>query len=221
MAPEMRRISEYDKLSEDDRKTALHTLTLEDIHVHLETSESSEEQVQKVLEDSVERGAKILNDHQVELEELPAVTYNPSMNGSAVNGETALMEIGRRGVKKQPYNLLKQVTHELIHHKMKEEGAPTRFYDHREEALAQLWSLYFDGTITDEAERQKRLKRLVEPYDRMKQGRGQKIVSNAFKYLDRYEKDYSGPPHQRMTMLIHEHIQREIDQEHLSLGEKA
>lgn len=227
MAPEMRRISEYDQLSQQDKTAALHSLALEDIRSHLDAAEHqgnrqmAEEQVQQVLEDSVERGAEILDDHHVSFEELPAVVYNPEMNGSAVNGETALLEVGKRGEKDATYHLLKQVTHELVHYKMKEEGASTRFYDTREEALAQLWSLYFDGRIEDKAERQEKLKRLQKPYDEMKEGRGQKIVSDAFRYLDRYEKDWSGPPHQRMTFLIHEHIQREIDSAHLSIGEQA
>lgn len=223
----MRRISEYETLSSQNKTAALHSLSLEDIRSHLEAAElrggkeQAAEEVKKVLEDSVRRGAEILDDHHFELEDLPSVVYNPDLEGSAVNGETGLMEIGRRGVKKAPYNLLKQVTHELLHYGMKQKGAPTDIYDTREEALAQLWSLYFDGRIEDEKKRQEKLKRLIQPYDRMEEGRGQRIVSDAFRYLDRYEKDYSGPPHQRMTMLIHEHVRREVDREHLRIGKNA
>lgn len=80
--------------------------------------------------------------------------YVPSLSGARYDDEADALEVGGPGVMDRPYYLETELSHELLHHHVREAHGVEE-YTPEEEGVMQVWSCYHADVIDDEAERER------------------------------------------------------------------
>lgn len=197
-----------------EQEYLLRDVTLEDLGNHYDAS-GQDEEMDAVLDQALDVALETMEGHGLAFSEEPDTSYDPEMNGAGFedrDGENRV-EIGRPGRIDKDYGLLEEMTHELIHgHLRTEQGVET--YTPREEALTQVWNLYWEGSIEDGEERADQLQQVQQAYNEeetMPEGFGDDIRKHADRFLAMYDEDMVGSPTRKMTELLGTYQDRYVD----------
>lgn len=197
-----------------EQQYLLRDVTLEELGNHYDTS-GQDDELDAVLDHALDAALETMEGHGLAFSDEPDVVYDPEKNGSGFedrDGENTV-EIGRPGRIEKEYQLLEGMTHELIHgHLRTEQGVEE--YTPREEALTQVWNLYWAGSIEEEGERDEQLQQVQQAYneeDAMPEGFGDDIRKHADRFLAMYDEDMVGSPTRKMTELLRTYEDRYVD----------
>jgi hypothetical protein len=137
LAPSQVAYLDLEELNKLYEHAVLHISDVADLH-------DVPDQIDEIVERGVDDALVLLDGHGVDLER-PDARYNPGMQGAGY-ADDGVLEVGRSGRCNRPYYLVTELSHEMLHHYIREEGVADE-YTAMEEGMLQVWNLHVDDVI--------------------------------------------------------------------------
>lgn len=128
--------------------------------------------------------------------------YVPGLDGARYATDDGVLEVGGPGVMDRPYYLETELSHELLHHHLREHYGVDD-YTPEEEGVMQAWNLYHADIIgtEDAAHWLEEARTAYNEHDGFPDGFGDTVYEEAQNTLETYH-DVHGAPEERMETAL-------------------